>query len=327
MAKLRYIEAKRVMGMRLESAANQYTNNEVLSAADYCIPAYDIAYSPEVEEYARKLARGDYSRDKSIHGRRRGSVSFSVDLAPHATADQAPMVFMAMRGCGLQQNVNAGTGVWLTPHRDADRTPITIEVQELTEGSTPTGLKFRFFGCMGNVTGSCEQIGQPTKLRFEFSGAFFGVSPVASGSVITPASFDTADPPANMSMTLEMLSTVQFFGRYSFNLQNQLEAFDDPTMAGGVSGVRVVGRDPVFEIDPDLFTTDSDDWWTAIKSNNTTALSIALGRNLYITAPAAQPIDGYKPGSRQGHVTNQLRFGLKRSSGNDEIEIRQGTKS
>jgi len=46
-----------------------------------------------------------------------------------------------------------------------------------------------------------------------------------------------------------------------------------------------------------------------------------------ISAPAVQYIKAYPPGDREGHVTNQKSLELKRSSGNDELKILQGSES
>jgi hypothetical protein len=45
-------------------------------------------------------------------------------------------------------------------------------------------------------------------------------------------------------------------------------------------------------------------------------------------APAAQIVQSYKPGDREGHVVNNMRFELKgTSSGNNEFSLLQGARS
>lgn len=317
---------KRTLGARLESEANKYTDNEVLTVNDYCHSIYNPTYSPEIEEYLRKLSRGDYSQDIAISGRRTSTVSFSVDPQPHATVNQAPMYFMLLRACGMRQTTHGATGVSLVPHAEEDRTPITIETVERQAGTTPKQLLVRHYGCMGNARLVGEQIGRPVRIDFEFQGAFSGVSTRSYANLITPASFDTALPEAILSATLNLYGTTQYPGSWALDFGNQLERYDDASKPGGVDGARIVGRDSRLEIDPDTFVTDDIDWYTDHIDNTTGQLSFVIGSNLTISAPAAQIADSYKPGDRQGHVTNQLRLGLKRSSGNDEFKILQGSE-
>jgi len=323
----RLIEQKRTIGMRLESAANQYTNNEVLTAADYCVPAYEITYSPAVEEAVRKLARGDYSMDASVMGRRTFECTFKVDMQTHATANQAPMYWIPLRACALKQTTYSTTGVNLVTDATVDRTPMTIEVVERQEGATPKQLVVRAFGCMGNPKIVCDQIGRAPHIEFSFRGALASITTRAYASIITPASFDTSLPSACLAATLSYAATVFYPGRWSIDLGNQIELFDAAENAGGVDGARVVGRAPIFEADPDTFVTDDINYYTSMINSATGALSISIGKNLTISAPAGQVVDAYKPASRQGHVTQTLRVGLKRSGGNDEFKLLQGAEA
>ena len=79
MSNLRLMTVKRTLGLKKEATANQYTNNETLTAANYCFSAYDIEYSPNIEEYVRHIAYGDASKSKSVPGKRTGTVSFTID--------------------------------------------------------------------------------------------------------------------------------------------------------------------------------------------------------------------------------------------------------
>lgn len=327
MANLRLMTVKRTVGVKLEATANQYTNNETLAAANYCFPAYDIEYSPAIEDYVRQIAYGDASKAKSVPGKRTGTVSFTVDLQPHTTVTQAPMVFTLLRACGFAQTTYAATGVGLKCSSTIDRAPVTIEVVERQEGATPNQLVVRFFGAMGDVEIANESTGQPVKCKFTFTGAFAGVSTRAYASLISPTSFDTSPVPAVLAATIWLGGTTQFCSKWSIKTNNQVELFDDGSLAGGVSGARIANRDPIIELDPDMFVTSDVDWYTDQVNATTRALAITIGPSLHINAPAAQVIQSYTPADRQGHVSNAMRLRMTRSSGNDELEILQGATS
>lgn len=327
MSNLRLMTVKRTIGVKLEATANQYTNNETLAAANYCFPAYDIEYSSAIEDYVRQIAYGDASKAKSVPGKRTGTVSFTCDMQPHTSVDQAPMVFTLLRACGFTQTTYAATGVGLKCSSNTDRVPCTIEIVERQEGATPDQLVVRFFGAMGDVEIVNESTGQPIKCKFSFTGAFAGVSTREYASLIAPTSFDTSNVPAVLAATIWLGGTTQYCSKFSIKTNNQVELFDDGTMAGGVSGARIANRDPVIELDPDMFVTSDVDWYTDQIDSTTSALAITVGQSLHINAPAAQVIQSYTPADRQGHVSNSLRLRMTRSSGNDELEILQGATS
>jgi hypothetical protein len=327
MATLRLMEQKTTLGFKLESDANKYTNNETLAAADYCFSVYNVSWSPNLESYLRKLARGDYSKDKSVSGRRPGTVTFTVDAHSHTSIDQAPMYFTMLRACGMNQTTYAGTGVGLKTDATIDRSPATIEVVLRQEGTTPKQLVVRLYGCMGNATIQCDQIGQPVKINFTFTGAIGSISTRSYASIITPTSFDTNIPPAVLCATINLFGTTQYPGRFTINLNNSVENFDDASKCSGIDGARVVDRNPTLEFDPDMLVTDDDDLYTDQTTNATGALAVTIGDSLHFNAPAAQFIDTYKHGTRQGHYTNNVVLELKRSSGNDEFQFLQGSET
>jgi hypothetical protein len=327
MSNLRLMTVKRTIGVKLESTANQYTNNETLAAENYCFPVYDIEYSPAIEDYVRKVAYGDASKSVGVPGKRTGTVSFTCDLQPHTVVSQAPMVFTLLRACGFAQTTYGATGVGLKCSSAADRVPCTIECVERQEGATPDQLVVRFFGCMGDVDISNESTGQPVKCKFTFTGAFAGVSTRTYASAITPASFDTASVPAVLAATIWYAGTTQFCSKFSIKTNNQVELFDDGSFAQGVSGARIADRDPMIELDPDMFVTSDKDWYTDHVNATTGALAITVGPSLHINAPKGQIVQSYTPADRQGHVSNNMRIRCTRNSGNDELEILQGATS
>jgi len=319
---LKLVRQKRTLGFKLESTP--YTA-ETLAATDYDFSAYDIEYSPAIESYARKLARGDFSLDTSVSGRRSIEASWSVDFHGGAAAGTAPQYFQMLRACAMEQSASA-TGVWLKTAADQDRVPATIEIVERQEGLTPKTLVIKAHGCMGNPRLSFDQVGNPIKIEFSFKGVLTSVTTRLAAAMITPTAFDSKLPPAVLAATITLFGNTQGVGRFVLDLGNEVEIFTDASKAQGYEGARVVGRNPSIELDPDMLVSTDEDLFTQQTSNNTGQLSITVGENLYISAPAAQYVQTYTPGEREGHVTNEIRCELKRSSGDDEVEILQGSK-
>ena len=324
MATLRLIEQKRTLGFKIEGTP--YTA-ESLAVGDYDYQAYDINYGPEVEMYARKLARGEFARDKSVAGRRKVTMSWKVDIHSGAAAATPPQYFQMLRCCGLKQNTYGATGVALITDSLYNRVPATIEVVEMQEGTTPKQLVIKAHGAMGNARIICDQIGQPVRIEFEFTGVLTSITTRAFASIITPTAFDSGQPSGVLAATINLFATTQFLSKWTIDLGNTVELFTDPSKSQGFEGARVVDRAPTLELDPDMLSTDDIDLYSNQITNTTGALSLNFGENITASAPACQIVDSYKPASREGHVTNSLRLELKRSSGNDEFELLQGSKS
>lgn len=326
MGQLRLITTKRTMGFKLESSP--YSSAETLTTADYDFSIEQIEYSTEIEETVRKLARADTSPDTSVMGRTRGTVRCRVAMHQGSAVNSAPQYFQMLRACALKQTAHGATGISLVPHSDYDRIPATIEVVERQEGASPKQLVVRFRGAMGNARLTSERVGAPIYIEFDFTGVWTATTTRAYASQVLPTNFDTALPDAVLSATTYFFGTTQFIGKFSIDLGNQVELFSDPTRSEGYDGARVINRDVVMEIDPDMVVTDDADHFTSLKNATTGAINFQIGDMLKISAPKGQIISAYNPGDREGHVTNEMRIRFIRdTNGNDEFEILQGSKS
>ena len=324
---LRLMENKVTMGFKIETTP--YTA-ETLAASDYNQRIYDVKVSPDIESYARKLARGDYSRDVSIAGKRKCSVSCSVDLYPGATAATVPQYFAMIRACGWKQTAFSTTGVSLVPHADYNRVPGTIEVAFPEEGTTPRQLIIKMRGAMGKLKIESSQIGQPIKLSFEFTGVLDGITTRLNAAILTPTAWDTALPPAVLAATFSFFGTWQFPSKFSIEGGEEVQLFNDISKAAGYEGARVTDRNVTGDCDPDMVVTSDIDYHTLQVNNSTGALSVTIGGSvpIILSAPAAQIVNANKPEAREGHLANAIKMEFKRGTyGNDEFEILQGSKT
>ena len=254
------------------------------------------------------------------------TVTCSVDIHKGAADQTPPQYFQMLRACALKQTIHGSTGVSLVTDARYDNVPATIEVVERDEGASPVQVVVKAHGCMGNPKLVLDTVGNPVRIDFEFKGVYNGVSARAFGSIIEPTGFDTALPDAVLSATISLMSETQKLDKLTIDLGNVVEIFTDPSKAEGLEGARVVDRNPTMEIDPDLLPIGTKDYLTLHLANTTGAFSRQMA-DFTISAPAAQLIATYKPGEREGHVVNNITCELKRSVGNDELEILQGSKT
>jgi hypothetical protein len=324
---LRLMDVQKTFGFSLESTA--YTA-ETLTAADYNQRVYDVKISPEIESYARKLLRGDYSRDLSISGKRKCTVSCYVDLYPGSAVNVAPQYFAMIRACGYKQTAFGASGISLTPNANYNSVPGTIEVALPQEGLTPDQLVIKAYGCMGKLTVESPQVGQPIKLNFEFTGILHSVSTREFASLIVPTGFDTSLPPAMLAATFSLFGTWQFPSKFTVDSGEVVDLFSDISKAAGYGGAHISDRNMTMTTDPDMVTTTELDLYTDQINNTTGTFSVTIGGGvpIYLSAPTAQIVKGYDAEVREGHIANPLSLELKRGTyGNDEFEILQGAKA
>lgn len=318
------IIARRTMGFKLEGTP--YTA-ETLAIGDYNVPAYGINYDADVPVKDRKLARGDYSHDIGVAGRRKFSCSFSVDLQMGAAAATAPVWAKCMQACGLLATAYGATGIGYTPSADKSNVPATIEVCEKEEGTGPVQVVIKASGCMGNMKVIMNAVGEPVRIDFEFQGCLVSITDRAAGSVITPTGFNTGVPEAVLGATCTAFAEAQRIGQMTLDVGNAVELWSDPTSANGYHGAHVVGRDSVLDIDPDMdLIANRGNYARHIA--NTVGMFVFQTNNFTLTAPQAQIIQSYKPGEREAHTVNNIRFRLCRDSlGNDEFTLLQRSKT
>jgi len=318
-----FLPERRTIGAKTESTP--YTA-ETLAATDYNFKAFNINYSPEIAMMARKVARGDFSREVSIAGKRSCTVSFSVELAYSGTANTAPTYGKLLKACALKETVHTTTGVSYLTDAGYSAVPVTIEVVEKDEGTSPVQVVVRVRGCMGNAKISFDSVGQPCRIDFEFKGALVSIADRAFASILTPTSMNDSTPDAVLSATVSFYTETRRIDKFSVDLGNDVQLFTDPAQSVGLQGAHVVSRNPTVEIDPDLALIATNGDFARWVANTTGAMSVTVGSNFTLSAPAIQIIKDYAPGDREGHVTKTMSFECKRSSGNDEFKILQGAE-
>lgn len=320
-----FLETKRTMGFKTEGTA--YTV-ETLAVTDHDVPFYNISYDPDIQMYARKLARGDMSRDPSIAGKRPITFTMSHDIAWSNSLPVAPSWYKCLQSCAMKETVHGTTGVSLITHSGYSKVPATIEVVEKDEGATPVQVVIKARGCMGNAKLIVDTVGNPMRIDYEFKGVLESITDRAYASILTPTGFDTPLPDAVMGITSKLFTEVQTWDTCTIDLGNVVENYSDPSKTGGIQGAHVVDRNPTVEMDPDMDLIANRGDYARQIGNSTGALVMEVGDYFHLSAPALQYISTYKPGSREGHVTNQKTCELKRGpDGNDEFEILQGSKA
>jgi len=316
-----YLSPRRTIGCKKESTP--YTI-ETIAATDFNLSAYNINYSPEIAMKARKIARGDFGAEPSVAGKQTITISFTVDIQEGATAATPPTYFKCLESCGFLQTIYGAVGVGLLLSSDYSKVPMTFEIVEKDEGASPTQIVITAVGCVGNARVVVDAIGEPCKIEFEFKGVLYAMEHRLFASILTPTGFMASTPDAVMGVSLMAFGQAQTLNKVTIDLTNDVQIYTDPANAKGVSGAHIVNREaPKVDIDPDLISPLTHDFYTRWKDSTIGALSFSVGNNLVISSAHLQVVKAYAPGEREGHVVNNVSFIITR----DDLEILQGAKA
>ena len=318
-----FMTTRATLGFKIESTP--YTA-ETLTANEYNIAAKGVSYSGEIPMFERKLARGDYSKDPSVAGKRSVKISFTVDLYVSSNLKDPPSYFGCLRACGLKQTVHGTTGVSLVTDSDYSNVPATIEVVEKDEGTAPVQVVVKARGCMGNAKLLINNVGEPISIEFEFTGVLVSITDRAHASLISPSGISTITPDAVLSAGVTMFGEAQCLNTLTIDLGNDVQLFTCPSYAEGYQGAHVVNTNPTLELDSDLELIATQGDYARLTGNETGAFLTQVGGNFSLSGPAVQLTKAYSRGDREGHVTNAKSLEFKRSSGDNELKILQGTE-
>jgi hypothetical protein len=293
-----------------------YTAETSFAATD-SLPCEGIEFSPEIPVAERKIAFGDFGYCSSVAGKRSGTVKFSVPIGYIGAGATPPKYFELLRACGLKQTIHGTSGVSLTTSALYTNVPMSIAIDFINEGSTPTIKRHSLHGCMGNATITGGNVGEYAKIEFEFKGAYDGDSDIAYAAYSYP-SFSCYSPEVVLSVGMTANSVSQGANSFTINLNNDVQLFSDLTKSTGFSGAHLVGQHPTIEIDPDLLTVASEDIFSQVTANSTFAFSLQFANPIIISAPKVQ-LTSLGAGSREGHYTATKKFECQRNAASDAV--------
>jgi hypothetical protein len=233
------LQRKNILGFKIETIP---FITETLAAEDYGTPAYDIKISPSIESYAQGgLCSGDFSRFRSISGKRACAVNFKVDAYAKVDPATSPTYFTMLRACGWKQITHGSTGVSVRPDSFYCSVPATIEAAFEDESDNPRQLVYRISGAMGAVK-LYGKPGLPLTLEFSFLGALDAVFTRAYANRIVPEGFDDEFPKALLLAESWLLNYSVVFRSFEIAGNEVVNLFSNIFKGHGYDGSRVAGR-------------------------------------------------------------------------------------
>lgn len=306
---------------------------ETLASADFDIELENLEYSAEIKEFQRKVLDGTLDSYNSVMGKQSGSVNFMTCMNPGAAVNTEPKWAKYLKACGYAQTAHGSTGISWHPHADNTHIPMTIEIQEINHGTSPSLLVTRLGGCMGEVAFMFGELGEPVQMVFtDFKGSLLSIEDRPFGSLLSPTGVNTTASAAVLGAAVTVGGVEQVLEKFEIKTGNTVAFYSDPSKSTGVKGAYIASRrESTLSIDPYSDLLANDPVYTRWLAGTTGAVSITVddGTNpaIVMSAPVAQYSTVNVGGEREGARVNEKVFRLHKSSGNDSIEILQGAKA
>lgn len=305
----KFVSQKMMIGCRIESVPYTLEN-----AVEYDILARGPSISPQVEEYVRKYAVGDFDSFESVMGKRMCEINFSVDLQGSGTATTAPKTGKLLRACGYRETAGVA-GVDYVFDATVNKTPLSFYVVFKGAGTAPTGIVVKVRGCMGDVEFLVAKTGEPLQANFKFQGALVSITDLTAAQLPGLTGHDTTIPPSTLSAQLLYRSNSLNANNISVKMNNDIQMLTDLNSSDGYEGAYRVDANPTFNADPYL-NSQSDRFLWNLSTGETGPLSGRLqmwagstsvpGNFVQMNAWQAQITKSHAVASREGTDMNPL---------------------
>lgn len=262
----------------------------------------------------RTIIRGSLNPEQSVYGGSLFGVTFDMELKGSGTAGTAPRLGRLLRACGMDETIVAATSVTYTPSSDmANHDSVTIGYRD--------GPNFRVLkGCRGNVSLNLTA-GQYGVLSFTMVGH---IESEAEDSAPEP-SIESTVPRAFIGASFSIGGTAVPIEALTLDLSNTVSITPDPNSADGYGPVRVTARNTQGTVNPEAQSINTKDFIGLLRSGTTQAIQTGTigsveGNRFAIAIPKAYFREiGF--GEREAMLTNEITFGCREDSGDDEISI------
>lgn len=316
-----FLTARKFIGAKIEDT--RYTA-ETLAETDYDVPAYNISYSSTIDQYERAVNLDNFSKLTNIPGKQMAEVSFSVDVAPGNATDMSvvPSWGKCLRACGFKQNSMAAGVSWVSDSTVCDT--LTIDIADTEECSSPSQRVIRLSGCHGTVVTAVDQVGNPTRYDFTFTGQINSVFDRASA--FTSINVLATTPDSVLSATVEAGGYTDIdCNTINIDIGNDIQMEIDPSDATGYKGAHIVNRNITAQIDPYMHTVAERDWYTQNLNVDSNLNSFTFAtENFVYYLKQLQVVNSLQDGDRNGLVTETVNFKSVAAPDDDEFYILQG---
>lgn len=259
---------RRTIGAKVEAT---YGTAESIAATDLFY-AYDLNFTPQVEEHKREPHKPSLSPLAPVDGRSRGSVSFKTELMGSAAAGTAPFWSALIQACGFAETIVASTSVGYLP--------ATTGIKGATLKFYYDGVIAQLKGCRGTWSLECVA-GQVPMISWTFEGLWDPRTDAAAwvdGALVAGSAYPAFKPVAFYGANITLDSYQGITERLTMAINNTLTPVPDANVAGGVyKRIDITGRAGNGEIDAEAVTKATKDFVNLLANKTEVALEAFAG--------------------------------------------------
>lgn len=241
-------------------------------------------------------------------------ITFPTELKGSGTAGTAPEIGPLFEACGFTRSSSPGVSVTYVPNSDI------LSAKSVTLWWYFDGMVHKVTGCRGTFTIEAKA-GQYAKINWEFTGLYQKAADLALATGTyndtVPARF------VNAALTIDSYSAI--VENLKITIGNEIARRPSANAATGILAYFIKARNITGEIDPEVVTLATKDFWAMMDDSDQVAFTAAIGGTAgnicTITAPGVQLTD-LKYGDRENLLTYQIPIAfIPSDAGNDEISM------
>ena len=275
-----------------------------------------LVSAPSVSnESLRMLERNNIkpsiSTDQQVFAGTLKSISFTAEVKGSGVAGDAPELGQALRCCGLDETISAGTSVTYQPVSTGHESCTIYYYQD--------GRLNKLLGCRGTFTMSAENGGYAT-ISFEFKGHDGGLVDASFPSL----SYVDTLPAPFMGINFQLDTYGPVINSMSFDLANNILTPGDVRDTYGFGEIRISKRDPNGSIDPESELLATKDFNSIFESGarmvlDTGEVGSSAGNKWRFSSSIA--IREITLGERDEVRTDELSFGCHEVGTDDDFSL------
>jgi len=241
--------------------------------ASQVVFAYDIKFSPNVEEWARDPHRPSLSEMAPVAGRRHASITFKTALMGSGTVDTAPQGWGSLiQAAGWAETVDAGVSV--------SYDPATTALKSVTVKAWLDGISVRLRGCRVQTCAIELLSGQPVMMNWTLVGLWdpeTDADAVKDEANVVPDALTAIIPKAFRAALLTVDTYAAIVERMSLSINNTLAIVPEANTAGSIVRVDITGRSVSGEMDIEAPTKATKNFWDMLVLKSRVALEVFVG--------------------------------------------------
>lgn len=268
---------------------------------------------PVIKGLSRSVARSYLGANPVVNIGEAVKIKFSTEAKGSGTAGTAPEIGPLLKACGYTETIVPATSVTYTPNSSI------LTADSVTIWFYFDGMVHKITGCRGTFDFEAKA-GEYGKFNWEFTGIYQKPADLA----LTSGTYQSTTPPRFVSASFAIDSYAGIIENLKISAGNTIAKRVSANAATGILAWYISQREVTGEIDPELVTFATKDFWSIIENSSQVALTAAItgsaGNILTITAPKVQ-IKDVKYGDRESLMTYQFSLIFVPNAGNDEISF------